>query len=608
MGQLLHLSNTGSYGRIIKIANLEMPELFTAGFRLTIQTVCDRIQSLDVFLKGLLPMKNQNPSANTYSEKTPEYDRRFLFDDDENGLPVDPSAENRTKEMLGEEPEVSSEPPKPKRVGQVVLNTAASGNTDFGKYASRRTFTKAEKGYQWVDDEDVVYTSSHDPENSYDELEEKPHEQPKPVKRRWPWICSAIAGVLVFLYCFVVFFPTPFVKKWRNIWIETAMSTMTHQWLATAFFPKSLIDDILYSRYLMQEEQKDMTVDKDLVSTTTAATLGTLRPSNNNNHTEEHNFSVNQGSSDKQTDAASVQKEEEGWLDPNHPLYRAYPEIDVQSFYEYVRKHGSNMYDKDGYLVIDAADRDSKGTSIKTKAGDTVKALDTRNGIIIASVSGDGYKGLIAIVRDPAQVSLAVSKNYGSSGQRIPTLCERNNAVLGINASGFVDPDGKGNGGEAYGYVLSKGKEYHEPQNNSWFVMGFDHNNIFSICSTKKFSAKSADLRDAMEFQPLLVNNGKIVCTVNDGWGINPRAGIGQCADGSVLLAVVDGRSSTSLGCRGIDMAEIFYRYGAVQAANVDGGSSAVMYYNGRVISNPSGQNKTDGRLIPDAWVVKRAK
>ena len=72
-------------------------------------------------------------------------------------------------------------------------------------------------------------------------------------------------------------------------------------------------------------------------------------------------------------------------------------------------------------------------------------------------------------------------------------------------------------------------------------------------------------------------------------------------------MLVVNGRGTQSLGCRSIDCANILYKYGAVQASALDGGSSAVMYYNGRVITYPSGVNKTDGRQIPDAFVVYRA-
>ena len=114
-------------------------------------------------------------------------------------------------------------------------------------------------------------------------------------------------------------------------------------------------------------------------------------------------------------------------------------------------------------------------------------------------------------------------------------------------------------------------------------------------------------MRDAAEFRPLLINNGEIVVKVQDGWGINPRTALGQTETGAVLMLIINGRSTSSLGCKSIEGAKILHKYGAVQASALDGGSSSVMYYNGRVITYPSGANKTDGRQLPDAFVVYKA-
>ena len=54
-----------------------------------------------------------------------------------------------------------------------------------------------------------------------------------------------IAILFVELYCFAVFSNIPFIRKWRNIYIETAMDTLSHKWLATFFIPKGVIDDVI---------------------------------------------------------------------------------------------------------------------------------------------------------------------------------------------------------------------------------------------------------------------------------------------------------------------------------------------------------------------------
>ena len=57
------------------------------------------------------------------------------------------------------------------------------------------------------------------------------------------WIVS-ILMFMILGYCTAVFSNIPFIKKWRDIYIETAMTTGKHQWLATAFIPGYIIDDV----------------------------------------------------------------------------------------------------------------------------------------------------------------------------------------------------------------------------------------------------------------------------------------------------------------------------------------------------------------------------
>ena len=54
-----------------------------------------------------------------------------------------------------------------------------------------------------------------------------------------------VLAILEGLYFTCAYSDIPFIKKWRTIYIETAMSTMRHQWLATAFLPKSVIDEVV---------------------------------------------------------------------------------------------------------------------------------------------------------------------------------------------------------------------------------------------------------------------------------------------------------------------------------------------------------------------------
>ena len=61
-------------------------------------------------------------------------------------------------------------------------------------------------------------------------------------------VTGAILVVLVGLYLMAVYSNIPFIKKYRTLYIETAMSTLEHQWLATAFIPKSVIDKVIQEK------------------------------------------------------------------------------------------------------------------------------------------------------------------------------------------------------------------------------------------------------------------------------------------------------------------------------------------------------------------------
>lgn len=73
--------------------------------------------------------------------------------------------------------------------------------------------------------------------------------------------------------------------------------------------------------------------------------------------------------------------------------------------------------------------------------------------------------------------------------------------------------------------------------------------------------------------------------------GRAPRTAIGVKKDGTVILLVVDGRSSSSAGMSLQELADYMVKLGAWQALNFDGGGSSEMVLDGKILNNPS-----DGR------------
>jgi exopolysaccharide biosynthesis protein len=89
---------------------------------------------------------------------------------------------------------------------------------------------------------------------------------------------------------------------------------------------------------------------------------------------------------------------------------------------------------------------------------------------------------------------------------------------------------------------------------------------------------------------------------MNVNSGLNTRTAIGQRADGSVLLLVIEGRQTSSLGATYADLINIMLEFGAVNAANLDGGMSSSMAYQGEEILKNSSVSAT--RDMPTAFII----
>ena len=214
----------------------------------------------------------------------------------------------------------------------------------------------------------------------------------------------------------------------------------------------------------------------------------------------------------------------------------------------------------------------------------------------LVKVSGLTYVGNMIIVKDPSRVYVATCKNFNKSTQRGDKLSEmvnRENALAGINGGGFSDPGGHGTGSVPLGFVFSKGEYKYGSDTKKEILIGFDNNNKLIVGEMTGKEAQELGIRDALSFGPALVVNGVAADVTGQGSGLNPRTAIGQRADGTVLLLVINGRQANSLGATYSDLIDIMLEYGAVNAANLDGGNSSMMVYDGEQIS-------TSARLIGD--------
>ena len=283
----------------------------------------------------------------------------------------------------------------------------------------------------------------------------------------------------------------------------------------------------------------------------------------------------------------------------------------------------------------------SDGTELTEEVTDTSKVVIQKNnalsstndewakypdGIRIESYSGDTYNAHIMIIRDPSQVYMGTStEKYSTSipGKRITEVMESSTDVIAaINAGAFFD-DGTVSstvGSYPLGLVMSNGNcvwtSGKQPGLEGF--AGFNEDDILVVSKTNLTQAQAEEkgIRDGCCFGPALIINEEInMEAYNTNSGFNPRTAIGQRADGAVIFVCIDGRQAGSIGGTYADIINIMVEYGAVNACNMDGGSSSVMMYRdttGRygtagetVMINNYSLLQSQPRRMPNYWLVR---
>lgn len=244
--------------------------------------------------------------------------------------------------------------------------------------------------------------------------------------------------------------------------------------------------------------------------------------------------------------------------------------------------------------------------------------------IELVEVHGNTFFAKMLIIKDPSRVKLATTYPWGEYGKELDQLVTSANAVAGVNGGLYVSDSNKG--GRPLGLVVCNGEiQYNNPSGYAGLhLIGFDTDNILRIINLEGMTAsqieklvKDEKIRDAVVFQEessdknnhfvKLVVNGEARQMNGSGSGANPRTVIGQRADGTVLLLVTDGRGASGhLGATASDLIDVMMEYGAVNAANLDGGSSSSMYYNGNYeMTSVTLYYSNSSWKLPTAFVVE---
>ncbi len=238
------------------------------------------------------------------------------------------------------------------------------------------------------------------------------------------------------------------------------------------------------------------------------------------------------------------------------------------------------------------------------KKDDSEQSDTSLNDITVEDVYGETYCGKMMIIADPSRVSVRVVDkfNTGTGGLLLSEVAAEDGVIAAFNGGAFVDDGGAGNGGMPRGVVIKDGKILNEAYQNFPTVIGFDSDHKLIVGNMSAQAAIDAGIVEAVSFWPVLIKNGVVVPQSGTGGGLNPRTAIGQREDGAILVLAIDGRQPHSLGATYSDIASIMEEYGAVNAANLDGGSSTMLFYKGEMINSLG--SAVGERRIPTCFVV----
>lgn len=215
---------------------------------------------------------------------------------------------------------------------------------------------------------------------------------------------------------------------------------------------------------------------------------------------------------------------------------------------------------------------------------------------INAKLKANGNTLKIDNINQPRMLSsyvLAYTPEWGKTAPPSPKygyqIAIKNNTIIESSSNPLVIPEG--------GYVIVAPLRALRPFLNAKKVKVDiatqpEWKNVKHIISGGPYLVKNSNVYVDLSAQKLNAIGGK-----------NPRSAIGYTKDNTLIMVAVDGREHQSVGMTLWQLASFMQSIGCVNAINLDGGGSTVMYVNGQVVNNPAFKG---GIAISNALVLAR--
>jgi exopolysaccharide biosynthesis protein len=232
---------------------------------------------------------------------------------------------------------------------------------------------------------------------------------------------------------------------------------------------------------------------------------------------------------------------------------------------------------------------------------------DENIAILISTVTEDDVVYHIVDIRlsDVQYLQSAFAKDiYGKNVVETTSQIAKNNqAILAFNGDFYGSRDD--------GLIIRNGVLYRDqprqaPDNRSLLINDQGDFIFITEGAIDGNSYLDKGVVHSLFFGPVLVEDGKVSkIDTSISKTENPRTAIGMIEPLHYLLIVVDGRSEQSKGMRLDTLAKLFVKLGAVSAFNLAGGGSSTLWFNGKIINQPSVIDLfSDERAISDILFI----
>lgn len=216
-------------------------------------------------------------------------------------------------------------------------------------------------------------------------------------------------------------------------------------------------------------------------------------------------------------------------------------------------------------------------------------------------------------IAHPSQLRTGLANEKGTKNNKISTMAKNHNAVLAIGGDFFADAKN--------GYIVRQYKEFRKSPKSVYDMLLVDNNGDFHIVLRSDaeelkalLTSETLTFPNIFNFGPALVKDGVLLENpqyyVDNGNKYNtrstsePRCAIGQLGEREYMFVVVDGRRKDSDGCSTYELGQWMFEQGCVQAYNLDGGNSALMWFGGENYSDKTTKNE---RAVSDFIYIATA-